>query len=190
MIYLELLWAFLKVGSLSFGGGYGMISLIRDIVLSEEWMTEAELLSFIAVAESTPGPIAVNIATFIGSSEGGAFGAAVATIGVILPSFVIILLIATFVTGLLRYGGVQAFLGGMRPCIVGLIFTTVCTMGMSIMLSFKNIGDTITPDIGALIILAILLAVHYLSPITIKKRPTPVVMICIAAVLGILIYGF
>ncbi len=189
MIYLELLWAFLKVGALSFGGGYGMISLIRDIVLSKGWMTEAELLNFIAVAESTPGPIAVNIATFIGSSQGGFLGAVAATLGVIIPSFIIILLIATLITGLLKYGGVQAFLGGMRPCIVGLIFTTVCTMGLSLIFSFKNIGDTVVPDIGALIILAILLAVHYLSPILIKRNPTPVVMICIAAALGIIIYG-
>jgi len=68
MIYLQLFLSFLKIGAVSFGGGYGMISLIREEVFRHGWLTEAELLDFIAVAESTPGPIAVNIATFVGSS--------------------------------------------------------------------------------------------------------------------------
>ena len=90
MIYLQLFLTFLEVGAVSFGGGYGMISLIREIVLGNGWLTEAQFMSFIAVSESTPGPLAVNIATFIGSSQAGFFGALCATIGVILPSFFII----------------------------------------------------------------------------------------------------
>ncbi len=189
MIYFELLWSFLKVGALSFGGGYGMISLIRDIVLSKEWMTETELLNFIAVAESTPGPIAVNIATFIGASEGGFLGCILATLGVILPSFVIILLIATLATGLLRYAGVQSFLSGMRPCIVGLIFTTVCTMGLSMFVTLKHINDPLSVDVKAVIILAVLLTVHFISLKLIKKNPTPIAMILLSAGLGIFMYG-
>ncbi len=189
MIYLELFWSFLKVGALSFGGGYGMISLIRDIVLEKEWMSEAELLNFIAVAESTPGPIAVNIATFIGSGEGGFAGAVIATLGVVLPSFAIILIIASMITGLLKYGGVQAFLGGMRPSIVGLIFTTVTTMSLSTLFAFKSFGNEILPDLKGIAILAILLIIHFVSPKLFKKKPTPVVMILIAAFLGIFFYG-
>ena len=71
MIYLKLFLTFLKIGAVSFGGGYAMISLIREDCLSNSWLTEEELLNFIAVAESTPGPIAVNMATFVGSSQGG-----------------------------------------------------------------------------------------------------------------------
>ena len=89
MIYVELFLTFLQIGAFSFGGGYGMISLIREETLSRGWLTEESLLDMIAVAESTPGPIAVNMATFVGSSQGGVLGAAVATLGVVLPSFVI-----------------------------------------------------------------------------------------------------
>ena len=96
MIYLELFLTFLMIGAVSFGGGYGMIALIRQEVLSRGWLTEAELMDRIAVAESTPGPIAVNIATFVGSSEGGILGALLATLGVVLPSFIVILIVAKF----------------------------------------------------------------------------------------------
>lgn len=90
MILLELFWNFLVIGAVSFGGGYGMISLVRETVLGHCWLTESEFLSFIAVSESTPGPLAVNMATFIGASQAGLAGSFVATVGVVLPSFVII----------------------------------------------------------------------------------------------------
>ena len=93
MIYVQLFLNFLMIGALSFGGGYGMISLVRETVLSHGWLTESEFLSFIAVSESTPGPLAVNMATFIGASQAGLAGSFAATVGVVLPSFVIILLI-------------------------------------------------------------------------------------------------
>ena len=79
MILLELFWNFLVIGAVSFGGGYGMISLVRETVLGHCWLTESEFLSFIAVSESTPGPLAVNMATFIGASQAGLAGSFVAT---------------------------------------------------------------------------------------------------------------
>ena len=90
-------------------------------------------LNFIAVAESTPGPIAVNMATFIGSSQGGIWGALLATLGVILPSFIIILLIATLLTKLLKYAGVKATLTAIRPAIVGLICATALTIFLNVL---------------------------------------------------------
>ena len=90
MIYLQLFLNFLKIGALSFGGGYGMIAVVKETVISNAWLTETEFLDFVAVAESTPGPLAVNMATFVGSSQGGFLGALAATLGVLLPSFVII----------------------------------------------------------------------------------------------------
>ena len=89
MILLDLFLTFLKIGAVSFGGGYGMLALIREECLLHGWLTEEELLNFIAVSESTPGPIAVNLATFIGSSQAGFWGALLATLGVILPAFCI-----------------------------------------------------------------------------------------------------
>ena len=93
MIYIQLFLAFLKIGAVSFGGGYGMISLIRETVLENNWLTEKEFMAFVAVSESTPGPLAVNMATFVGASQGGILGAFLATLGVILPAFILILLI-------------------------------------------------------------------------------------------------
>ena len=115
MILLELFWNFLVIGAVSFGGGYGMISLVRETVLGHDWLTESEFLSFIAVSESTPGPLAVNMATFIGASQAGLAGSLAATVGVVLPSFVIILLIAAALHSLMKYAGVNAFLPGCAP---------------------------------------------------------------------------
>ena len=99
MIFLELFWTFFKLGALTFGGGYAMIPILTDEVLAHGWLTSEQILNFIAVAESTPGPIAINMATFIGASQGGLpgtiasfFGAFCATLGVVLPSFFVILL--------------------------------------------------------------------------------------------------
>lgn len=109
MIYLQLFLNFLMIGTVSFGGGYGMISLIRETVVSNGWLAESEFLNMIAVSESTPGPLAINMATFVGSTQGGFFGALAATFGVVLPSFIIISLIALAMKRLMKYGGVQAF---------------------------------------------------------------------------------
>ena len=129
-MFLKLFLTFLEIGAVSFGGGYGMISLIREKVLLNGWLSEAEFLSFIAVSESTPGPLAVNMATFIGASQGGVPGALCATLGVVLPSFFIILLIAALIHDLLKYAGVEAFLSGVRPYVVALILSTAFTMGL------------------------------------------------------------
>ena len=128
---IRLFWNFLMIGALSFGGGYGMISLVRETGLSNGWLTESEFLSFIAVSESTPGPLAVNMATFVGSSQGGFWGALVATLGVVLPSFLLLLLIAAVLRNLMKYRGVEAFLSGVRPCVVALILATAVTMGLT-----------------------------------------------------------
>lgn len=141
----QLFWTFLEIGAVSFGGGYGMISLIREKVLLHGWLEETQFLSFIAVSESTPGPLAINMATFIGASQAGAAGAFCATLGVVLPSFFIILLIAALIHNLLQYAGVNAFLSGIRPCVVALILATAVTMGLSSLLGVSTLADTPAP---------------------------------------------
>ena len=94
MIYLELFLTFLKIGAFTFGGGYAMLPLIQDAVLQNKWSTQEEIIDFIAVSESTPGPFAINMATYVGSQTGGVLGAVCATLGVVLPSFIVILIIA------------------------------------------------------------------------------------------------
>lgn len=185
---LKLFLTFFEIGAVSFGGGYGMISLIREKVLLHGWLSEAEFLSFIAVSESTPGPLAVNMATFIGSSQGGVLGALFATLGVVLPSFFIILLIAALIHDLLKYAGVQAFLSGVRPCVVALILSTALTMGLSTLLGISTAADAPAPSWRGIGILALLAIVRLVWQKTRGKAPSPIGMILLSAVLGAFLY--
>lgn len=189
MIYLMLFLTFLKIGAVSFGGGYGMISLIKDDCLANGWLTEEELLNFIAVAESTPGPIAVNMATFVGSSQGGIFGALLATLGVVLPSFVIILLIASVFTRLLKYAGIKAILGGIRPAIIALILGTAATMFLSLVFGIKSIGSSFSFDFRSAIVLTAVCLVSFGYSKWKKKPFSPILLILISGLLGIILWG-
>lgn len=193
MIYLELFLAFLRIGAFSFGGGYGMISLIREETLSRGWLTEETLLNMIAVAESTPGPIAVNMATFVGTAQGDLLGGVVATLGVVLPSFLIILVMAMALSGLMRYRGVRAFLTGVRPCVVGLILATAVTLaihrigGFEDLAALRGIGLR-RMDLRGVAILGILaLSAFALRRLT-RKPSSPILLILLSAVLGVVLY--
>ena len=188
-VYKRQFLNFLMIGALSFGGGYGMISLVRETVLSHGWLTESDFLSFIAVSESTPGPLAVNMATFIGSSQGGLLGAFFATLGVVLPSFVIILLIAAVLQNLMKYAGVEAFLSGVRPCVVAMILATALTMALSTLAGFTTVGGGVSVSARSAAVFALLWAVHFAYKKVIKKAPSPIGMIVLAAGLGILFWG-
>lgn len=188
-VHLLLFLVFLEIGAVSFGGGFGMIALVREKILFYGWMTEAEFASFIAVSESTPGPLAINMATFIGSSQAGFSGALAATCGVVLPAFLIILLITALLRNLLRYTGVQAALSGVRPTVIGMIVATAVTMGASRLFSFSAATDTPSADLGGLLILALLLLFHAAVYARRKRAPSPILMILISAVLGIALYA-
>ena len=190
MICLTLFWNFLMIGTLSFGGGYGMISLVREVVLGHGWLTESEFLSFIAVSESTPGPLAVNMATFIGASQGGILGSMLATLGVVLPSFVIILLISAVLKNLLRYAGVNAFLSGVRPCVVALILATALTLALDTLLGFTSPGNGLAINGRGLIIFALLIGIRLIYKRLRGKKPSPILMIALSAGLGILLWSF
>lgn len=189
MIYWKLFLTFLKIGAVSFGGGYGMISLIREDCLGYGWLTENELLNFIAVAESTPGPIAVNMATFVGSSQGGVLGAFLATLGIVLPSFIIILLIATLFTQLLKYAGVKAVLSGIRPAVIGLIFATAFVMFLSLCFNITTVNSRFIFEWKGLIILGILSLVAIGYSKLKKKAFSPILLILLSGLLGVIVYG-
>lgn len=189
MIYLKLFLTFFEIGLFTFGGGYAMISLIREKTLAFGWFSEEELLNMIAVSESTPGPIAVNMATFVGSAQGGILGSLVATLGVVLPSFIIILLISALIQNFLKYKGVQAFLGGVRPCVVALILATAITMLLSTLLGIATVSSELTPDIKGIVIFVILVAIAFIFKKVRKKKPSPILMILISAGLGMLFYS-
>ena len=183
MIYLDLLIGFLKVGLFSFGGAYGAIPLIRDVVLSYGWIDDEMLTYMIAVSESTPGPIMVNMATYIGSSQAGFPGALIATTAVVLPAFVIILLIMVVLKKLLY---VQAVLGGLKPCITGIILAT----GVYMILEHSvGIPGRDQVNMTAVLMTLFLAAVYYGARKVLKNGISPIGLIVISAVAGIVVYG-
>lgn len=187
---LTLFISFFEIGAFTFGGGYAMISLIMDKVVSNGWLTEAEILNMIAVSESTPGPIAVNMATFVGASQAGILGSVFSTLGVVLPSFIIILFISAVLHNFLKYNGVRAFLSGVRPCVVALILGTGITLCLSTLFNFKSFGESsFSPDIKGIAIFAVVLLASLIYKKLKKKKLSPIFVIIISAVLGMLLYS-
>jgi len=186
MIYLELFWGFLKVGCFAFGGAYGAIPLIRDVVLSYGWISDEMLTYMIAVSESTPGPIMVNLATYVGSNQGGFIGALVATTAVITPSFFIILLITVMLKNALKNPYIQAILSGVKPCVVGIVLATGIYMVISS--CFDVITDS-KMDLKAIVIVGILLIAMLGYKYLVKKRLSPIMLIVLSAMAGIMVYG-
>lgn len=172
---------FLKIGLFSFGGAYGAIPIIQDVVLQKEWMDHDMFYNMIAISESTPGPIMVNAATYIGNMQAGFFGALVATSGVVLPAFVIILLIIALFQKLLKNDKVQMILKGIESCIIGVIIAT----GMYMLISGILVIDEkhfIDHDSLMILMILIIVSIAYFK----KKRKTisPIALIIISAVFG------
>ena len=188
MIYLKLFLVFLELGAVSFGGGYGMISLLREQVLAHGWMTEESFMNMLAVSESTPGPIAVNMATFVGSSQGGLFGSFCATLGVVLPAFIIMLVIVSLIRNFINLPPVQGALGGIRPCVVALICGTALIMGLRAVFGVSAGDFVLDFDLRALGIIAFVAAFAFACKRFAKKKPSPIILIVISAGLGILLY--
>ena len=181
MIYLELLLGFLKVGLFSFGG-YGAIPVIRETVLSYGWLNDEKLSELIAVSESTPGPIMVNMATYIGSTKGGIFGAAIATTAVILPAFCIILLFMNILKKAKKKEGFQAAMASLHPCIIGMIFAT------GIILAAKNVvafAPAFAVDYKALAVSAVLAVLYFGAKKFLKHGFSPIIFILISGIVGI-----
>ena len=181
MIYLILFFEFFKIGLFCFGGAFGMIPIIKDVVLNYGWMTEPEFYSFVVLCESTPGPIAVNLATYIGSSQGGLFGSLLAVLGVTLPSFIIILLIASVLKNFTENKYFKAVLSGIQPVVVSLILYT----GITFLLQTVGISQTVSIDISSVILFLLVVAVFFVYKLIFKKKVSAVVLIIISAVLGI-----
>lgn len=186
MIYLELFLGFFKVGLFAFGGAYGAIPLIRDVVLSSGWLDDEALTYMIAVSESTPGPIMVNLATYVGSTQAGLLGAVTATAAVVLPSFLIILLITAWLKTAWRNRYVQAVLRGLKPCIAGIILATGVLM---IRNNCFYSGHDAAPDGRALLLTALLAAVYFGARSLRKSGISPIALIVLSAVSGIVLWG-
>ncbi len=172
---LSLYWTFLKIGLFTIGGGYAMIPLMeREIIFNHGWLTAAEFLDIVAVAEVTPGPLAVNAATFIGYRLGGLGGALLASLGVVTPSLVTLLLLGSYLIKLILDPRVGRFLKGLRPALIALISTAVITLGRAALV-----------DAATVFIAAGLFTVSMIRP-----RLNPLYLIGAGAVLGLLLYHY
>lgn len=193
MIFLELFWTFFKIGLFTFGGGYAMLPLIQEQVIAHGWLKQEAIVNFIAVSESTPGPFAINIATYVGSQVGGAeyggnlwftiLGSFFATLGVVLPSFIVILLVAKFYQQFKNSHTVKGLMTGLKPAAIGLIASAVVSMALTVFIPngfsleiFKGIELYVSAAIFAVCVTLVFYK---------RKKIPPVLIICIAAVLGI-----
>lgn len=196
MILFQLFWAFFQIGLVSFGGGYVIIPLLRGIIESNGWISAKEFADIVAISQMTPGPIAVNAATYIGVRTAGVMGSTVSTFGISLPSFLIILFIAHFFTRFQESRLVKAVLKGIRPVTIGLIGSAIFFFAeMSIFtaklpldkLHFLFVGqwsrffEGVSIRTGAVVIFAVVL-------IAVKKfKLNPILAVVCSAILGILL---
>ena len=183
MIYLDLFLGFLKVGCFAFGGAYGAIPLIRDVVMSYGWLDDEMLTYMIAVSESTPGPIMVNLASYIGYHQGGVLGSAIATLAVILPAYLVILLVVGILKNIIKNPYVQAVLRGLKPCVTGIVLATGIYMVLQ---------NCLLPhfDLRGMIVTGILSAILIAYRLIFKKKLSPLVLIGISACLGIIVFSY
>lgn len=195
MIFLELFLGFLKVGCFSFGGAYAAIPLIRDIVVSYGWLSDDMLSYMIAVSESTPGPIMVNLATYVGTSQAGILGAVTATLAVVLPSFIIILLVSIALERVLKSPHFQAILRGLKPGMIGIvlatgIWITIRNISLAGGEQIKEGADLAANALFTVSVGAVFFLIKYLPVLKkIRVHASPMKLIAVSAVLGALIFS-
>jgi chromate transporter len=179
-------WTFFKIGAFTFGGGYAMIPLIVQEVTAKGWATQGMLIDFIAIAESTPGVFAVNISTFIGFERVGVIGAIVATIGVSLPSFIIILFIAMIFHYFVDNVFVVGFLKGAKPIIVGVILSVAVSF---ILLNVFKVEEVIHLNQAIFNWKHLTILIVALVMIKLKERIHPIYIVVISGLLGYVFFG-
>ncbi len=183
MIYLELFIIFLKIGAFTFGGGYAMLPLIQEQFIAHGWLTDEELLNFIAVSESTPGPFAINVSTYVGLETGGLFGAFCATLGVVLPSFIIILIAARCFTQFQESKIIKGCMSGLKPAVIGLIAAAVVSTGKTVLLPDGVSASSIfTSSFAITVLIFIVMLVLAL------KKVHPVIIILLSGMIGIVLH--
>ena len=190
MIFLQLFLTCFKVGLFTIGGGAAIIPILQQEVVAKGWIGMDEIITYIAISESTPGPIAINMATFVGSSQGGFLGAICATLGMVMPSFIIILTIATFFSKFSENKYIKTVLVSIRPFVVGMILSA----GLYLVLSAVGVSspekikafDFLSIDCLLGIILTAILGAIMFAYKKIFKKPVPVItFIAISAFVGI-----
>lgn len=188
MLYLTLFLEFLKIGLFTFGGGYAMIPLVKEAVLKHNWMDESQFLNMIGVSEVTPGPIAINMATYVGSTQAGFLGSLLCTIGVILPAFIIMLLISILLKKYMKNKYVQSALGGIKFVAVALIASSALTIFADVLFPY-SIGNnaSIKLNVDAIKMFVIIVAGYFLMKIIRNKKPGPISIIVMSAIVGLMV---
>ena len=185
MILFRLFIEFFKIGLFTIGGGYAMIPLVKETALNYAWLSESEFYDFIGICESTPGPIAVNMATYIGSVQGGILGSICATLGVVLPSFIIILLIAAILKNLTENKYFKGFIEGVKPVVIALITSTGFTLLIKC-IGFVSLKKFELNTVSLMCFMVLCLIYFGFAKLKNKKLST-ITLIVISAVLGIII---
>lgn len=185
MILWTLFIEFFKIGLFTIGGGYAMIPLVRETVLNYGWLPEGEFYDFLGICESTPGPIAINMATYVGSVQGGILGSFCATMGVVLPSFIIILLIASILKNFTDNKYFKGFIEGVKPVVIALITATGFTLLIKC-IGFISLKEFEFNPVST-IVLALITAIYFIFNKFTKKKLSTIMLIVISAVLGIVI---
>ena len=180
MILLELFLIFLKIAVFTFGGGYSMIAMIQYEAEQHGWLSQSELVDFVALSESTPGPLAVNMATFVGMKTGGVLGAVLATLGVVLPSFVIILIIAKCYERFKTSKAVGGTMLGLKPAVVGMIGTALLSVGRTVFFPSGLQADRFTQAS-----FWVFLGIFAVSAVLVFKKVNPIKIIVLSAAVGI-----
>lgn len=183
MILIKLFLSFIKIGILGFGGGYAMIPLIQNEIVKNNWLTELEFIEIISIAEITPGPIAINSATYVGYKVYGVFGSILATLGVTLPSLILLILISNFFFKNYNHKAVKNMLEFIKPVVAGLILSAAIILAKkTFFIDYNNCVYDISKNVQKITVLTFLIV----SSINIlyKNKVNPILLILISALIG------
>ena len=182
MIYLQLFYTFFKIGLFGFGGGYAMLSMIQgEVVTRYDWVSTQEFTDIVAISQSTPGPIGINAATYVGfTATGSIWGSVIATFAVVLPSFILMLTISKFFLKYQKHPAEEAVFCGLRPAVVGLLASAAL-----VLMNVENFGSP-TDDTYTFVISIIIFLVAFIG--TKKYHANPILMIIACGIAGLILY--
>ena len=182
MLYLQLFYTFFKIGLFGFGGGYAMLSMIQgEVVTRYGWLTSQEFTDIVAISQMTPGPIGINSATYVGfTATGSVWGSIIATLAVVLPSFILMLAISKFFLKYQKHPVVEAVFSGLRPAVVGLLASAAL-----VLLNADNFSSP-KDDMYSFIISCLIFLIAFIG--TRKYKINPILMIVVCGIAGLILY--
>ena len=182
MLYLQLFYTFFKIGLFGFGGGYAMLSMIQgEVVTRYGWLTSQEFTDIVAISQMTPGPIGINSATYVGfTATGSVWGSIIATLAVVLPSFILMLAISKFFLKYQKHPVVEAVFSGLRPAVVGLLASEAL-----VLMNAENFSSP-KEDMYSFIISCLIFLVAFVG--TRKYKINPILMIVACGIAGLILY--